>query len=89
MPKASSVEPLHLFCHDDQNEVQHGFFGHVTPLALAITSYHVDGIVNSNTAFVMMMDDGNSGQYGFLGHEIPLALAISIMNGIPAFTDLR
>ena len=39
---ASSV--MHLLAQDDQNEVQHNFFGHATPLALVVASHDVNGI---------------------------------------------
>ena len=32
--------------HDNQNEVQSDFFGHVIPLALASASHNPDGVVN-------------------------------------------
>ena len=44
-------------CHvdstmNDQNEAQHEFFGHVTPLAPALASCDVNSVVNSATAFL-------------------------------------
>ena len=39
------MEPLYFLGQDKQNEVQHDFFGHVTPLALAMTLHGADGII--------------------------------------------
>ena len=49
---ASSMEPMHLLVHDDQNEMQHDFFSHLTLLALASASYDATGIVNSTTVCI-------------------------------------
>ena len=38
---ASPIAPLHLFIQDDQNEMQHDIFTHLTPLA----SCYVNGMI--------------------------------------------
>ena len=52
MPTLSSIAPLHLCSHDNPNEVQHGFLGHVMFLSLALASCDADDIVNGITTFV-------------------------------------
>ena len=52
MPKVSSVTPFHLLGQDDQNEIQHNFFGHVKYMVLALAACDADGIVNGTAAFV-------------------------------------
>ena len=37
-PTVSAMEPLHSSGQNDQNEMQHGFFGHVIPLELWFAS---------------------------------------------------
>ena len=50
MLMATSIAPLHFLCQDDQTEVQHDFFSHVT-MALAPASHDVHGIINGTTEF--------------------------------------
>ena len=38
--------------HDNENEVQHNYFGHVTPLATALASCDADSVVNGTNAFL-------------------------------------
>ena len=52
MQPALLMALLLFLCQDDQNEVQHDFFGHVTLLAPASASHDADGIVNSTITFV-------------------------------------
>ena len=49
---ASSVAPLHFLVQDDQNEMQHDFFSHLTLLALASASCDATGIVNNTIVFI-------------------------------------
>ena len=42
----SSVKPTHSLGQDEQSEVQHDIFGHVTQLALAWASHNVNDIPN-------------------------------------------
>ena len=46
------IEPVHSLGQDDQNVVQHVFFGHVMPLALALPQHDANGIVNDTTVFL-------------------------------------
>ena len=46
------MAPLHSLDQDIQNEVQHGIFGQVTPLAPALASHDADGIVNGTITFL-------------------------------------
>ena len=48
MLMALSMAQLHLLCQDDQNEVQHDFFGYVILLAPVLASHDVKG----TTAFI-------------------------------------
>ena len=51
MQTALLMPTLHSLCQDDQKEVQHYFFGHVTSLAPA--SHNANGTVNSTITFLM------------------------------------
>ena len=53
MQTALLVAPLYLLGHDDKNEVQHDFFGYVTPLAPAPALHDAEGIVISSIIFLM------------------------------------
>ena len=45
------MAPLHSLCPDDQNEMQHGFFGHVMTLVSALISHDSTDAINGTTAF--------------------------------------
>ena len=49
---ALSLAQMDLLVQDDQNEVQHDFFGHLVPLALVLVSHNVKGIINGTIAFL-------------------------------------
>ena len=51
MPMLLSMAPFELIDHNDKNEGQHEFFGHVMPLALILASYDAISIVKGTTAF--------------------------------------
>ena len=51
MSMASSVVPLHSLGQDDQNEVQHYIFGHVTAWVPALASHDISGVNNGIIAF--------------------------------------
>ena len=46
--------PLNSLHQDDQIHVQHDFFHHVTPLALAWASHDANGIVNGTILFLSL-----------------------------------
>ena len=46
MLMASSMAQLHYLGKEDQNEVQHDFLYHVTPLALAL--HDASGVINGH-----------------------------------------
>ena len=48
-----SVAPLVSIGLDDQNEVQHDFLDHVTPLAPALTSHDTDSIFSETITFLV------------------------------------
>ena len=48
---ASHDIPLHLLLQDDQNEMKHDFFSHLTLLALA--SSDVNGSANNTIVFIV------------------------------------
>ena len=45
---------IHLYSlgQDDQNKVQHDFFGHVTPFVSALASHDVDSVINGTILFL-------------------------------------
>ena len=43
MPSVLSNEALHFLHQDNQNEEQHDFFGHMTPLPLAL--HNATGVI--------------------------------------------
>ena len=49
---ASWRVPMDLFVQDDENEIQHDFFGNLTLFALASASCDDNGIVSSTIAFI-------------------------------------
>ena len=49
---ALTMVSLHLLGQDDQNEVQHNIFGHVTPLAPLPMSYNTDDIIDGISKFL-------------------------------------
>ena len=51
MQMASLMVPLHSLGQDDQNEVKMTS-GDVMPLALALSSHDVEGIINGTSALV-------------------------------------
>ena len=53
MPITPSVTPLHFQDQDDQIEVKHDCFGHVTPLALMRAFYDAHGIFICTILFLM------------------------------------
>ena len=46
------MTPLHSLGQDDQNKVQHDFFGQVTPLAPVSVSHGANGIVQGIITFL-------------------------------------
>ena len=44
----------HLLAQDDQNEVQHDIFGHITPLVPALVSCDANSVVNGNITFIKL-----------------------------------
>ena len=46
---ASSMAPLQSLGQDDENEVQHGCFGHELSLALALVLYDADSFTDGMT----------------------------------------
>ena len=52
MTAALSMRPLHSLAQDNQNEVHHDIFGHVTSLALALASHDADSFINGTIAFL-------------------------------------
>ena len=73
--------PQHFLGQDDQNEGQHDFFGHVTPLVSAL---------ESSIASFCSLGQGNQNevQYNFWGHVMPLAPAFA-SHGTTAFPGSR
>ena len=53
MLMASSMKPLHFPGQDNQNEVQHDFFGHVMPLVLESAVCDADNIISHTIALLM------------------------------------
>ena len=45
---------MHSLGQDDQNDLQHDFFGHVTLLTLAWALHDADSIANGTTAFLKL-----------------------------------
>ena len=52
MPMALSMAPLYSLGQDDENEVQHDIFGHVTPLVQLTVYLDTDRFVNGTTALL-------------------------------------
>ena len=73
MPVVSSMALLHFLWLDYQTEMQHQFFGHVMPLALA--SHDTNDIVNGTNA-----STGTS--TSTKGHIIPLNNYVNIPNAM-------
>ena len=46
------MAPLNFLGQDNQNEMQHDFFGHMMLLALALMSHGADGVINGSVAFL-------------------------------------
>ena len=78
---ASSMAPLYSLGEDDQNEIQHDFFGHLMPLALALTSCDADSIINGTIAFLSLRQL-NLDTTWFFDNVIPLVLASHNTSGI-------
>ena len=55
-----SKVPLHFLGQDDQNDVQHDFFGHATPLGIS------PGIVSMASLHFLGQDNQNEVQHDFL-----------------------
>ena len=53
MQTALLMTALHSSVQDDENEVQHDFSGHMTPLAQTSASHEADGIVSSTITFLV------------------------------------
>ena len=53
IPMAPPVASLNSLAQDDRNEVQHDFFGHMTPLALMPALHDADSIVNGTIPFLL------------------------------------
>ena len=81
------MAPLHSLGPDDQNEVQHYFFGHVTQLAPASPGHDADGIVNGTITFLMSRWSKWSKKWLFFSHLMSLVqVSVSLIaNDCTAF----
>ena len=73
---ALSIAQLHLLAQDDQNKVQHDYFGDDMSSAPVLTSYHANGIVNGTTVFIRSRQS-KWGATWCLGHVMPLVLGLT------------
>ena len=53
MPTASSTG-LYSLGHDNQNEMHHGFIGHVAPLLMLSVSHNAGNAVSGTIAFLRL-----------------------------------
>ena len=89
MPMVLSMVPLYSLGQNDQNEVQHDFFGHVMSLMMAFMSCDANGVING-TITPLEKDNWNEVQHHFWP-LIPLALLLvscyanSVVNGTITF----
>ena len=51
-PMVKPMAQLHSLDHNDQNEVTHDFFSHVTPLVPALLSCDAKYIINGTILFI-------------------------------------
>ena len=65
---------MHLFSHNNQNDVQHNILGHVMPLILVPVSHDANSFIN-DTFYLLGQANKYKMQWEFLGHVMPLASA--------------
>ena len=68
MQRASPMSPLHSLNQDNQNELQHHLFGHVSPLVLASVTWHWcwHPVMPMAPLHSFSQDNWNEGQHDFL-----------------------
>ena len=83
-PKTIANGTIASLVQDEQNEVQHDFFGHVTPMALASASHDVYSIAIP-PLHSLCPDDQSEGQHDFSCLVIPLALVLASHDAVGIF----